>query len=102
MTLGLDIAIIAGLGAVIVLQILILQRGAAAGRAGEAALAELVDAQTRALERLERELREELARGRREEAETAFREREEQARSASLLSQTVTTQLTQLGSLQGE
>ena len=33
MTLGLDIAIIAGLGAVIVLQILILQRGAAAGRA---------------------------------------------------------------------
>lgn len=54
------------------------------------------------LSRLERELREELARGRREFAEESFRDREEQAQSSTRLSQTLTAQVTQLGSLQGE
>lgn len=52
--------------------------------------------------RLERELREELSRNRREDAEEAFRDRDERAQSASLLSQTVTTQVGQFGTLQGE
>jgi DNA recombination protein RmuC len=47
--------------------------------------------------RLERELREELARGRREDAEESFRDREERAQSANLLSQAVTTQVGQFG-----
>jgi len=54
------------------------------------------------LQRLERELRDELARGRREDAEEAFRDREERAQSANLLTQALTTQVTQLGALQGE
>ena len=52
--------------------------------------------------RLERELREELARGRREDAEESFRDREERAQSANLLSQAVTTQVGQFGTLQAE
>lgn len=55
-----------------------------------------------ALERLERELREELARARREDAEDAFRDREERAQSANRLTQALTTQVTQLATLQGE
>jgi DNA recombination protein RmuC len=62
----------------------------------------LQESQEKGLTRLERELREELARGRREDAEEAFRDREERAQSATLLGQAVTTQLTQLGSLQAE
>lgn len=54
------------------------------------------------LARLERELREELARGRRDDAEDAFRDREERAQSATRLTQALTTQVTQLGTLQGE
>jgi DNA recombination protein RmuC len=54
------------------------------------------------LARLERELREELARGRRELAEESFRDREEQAQSSNRLAQTLTAQVAQLGSLQGE
>ncbi|MEY4592392.1 MAG: hypothetical protein RIR18_1287 [Pseudomonadota bacterium] len=54
------------------------------------------------LARLERELREELARGRRESAEESFRDREEQAQSSNRLAQTLTAQVVQLGSLQGE
>ena len=52
--------------------------------------------------RLERELREELSRGRREDAEEAFRDRDERAHSSNLLSQTVTTQVGQFGTLQAE
>lgn len=65
-------------------------------------LSATLETQARALERLERELREELARARREDADAAFRDREEQARSATQLSQTVSSQLTGLGALQGE
>lgn len=92
------------LGVVIVLQVVLLLRGRQ-GDGGEAALRAvqaLQEAQTRGLDRLERELREELARGRREDAEDAFRDREERAQSANLLSQAVTTQVTQLGGLQAE
>src|SRR5512139_3220293 len=60
------------------------------------------DAQERGLERLERELREELSRGRREDAEEAFRDREERAQSANLLGQALTTQVGQFGSAQSE
>ena len=65
-------------------------------------LQSLREAQEKGLERLERELREELARGRREDSEEAFRDREERSQSANLLAQAVTTQIGQLGSLQGE
>lgn len=51
---------------------------------------------------LERQLREELSRGRREDAEESFRDREERAQSANRLAQALTTQVTQLGTLQGE
>ncbi len=60
------------------------------------------EAQEKGLERLERELREELARGRREDAEEAFRDREERAQSATLLGQTVTMQVGQFGTAQSE
>ncbi len=53
-------------------------------------------------ERLERELREELSRNRRAEAEEAALDRDERARSSALLTQTLTTQLTQQAGLQGE
>ncbi|MBS1131160.1 MAG: hypothetical protein H6R16_2162, partial [Proteobacteria bacterium] len=62
----------------------------------------LLDAQEKGLMRLERELREELARGRREDAEEAFRDREERAQSANLLGQAITTQVGQFGTLQAE
>lgn len=66
------------------------------------ALQALGESQEKGLNRLERELREELARGRREDAEEAFRDREERAQSASLLGRTVTTQVGQFGTLQAE
>lgn len=62
----------------------------------------LLDAQEKGLMRLERELREELARGRREDAEEAYRDREERAQSANLLGQAITTQVGQFGTLQAE
>lgn len=72
-------------------------------RSGEAArLGALEQRLDAGLQRVERELREELSRARREEAEEAFRDREERAQSTNLLSQALTTQVTQLGSLQGE
>lgn len=54
------------------------------------------------LARLERELREELSRGRREDTEESFRDREERAQSANLLAQALSTQVGQFGSLQAE
>lgn len=62
----------------------------------------LENALTGGLERLERELREELSRNRRAEAEEASRDREERSRSTNLLSQSLTTQMTQQAGLQGE
>lgn len=62
----------------------------------------LQDTLERGTTRVERELREELARGRREDAEEAFRDREERAQSATMLGQAVSTQMGQLGTLQAE
>lgn len=93
--------VLAGLLLVLAIQLLILRRGANA-QDDEARWQRLVDAQEKGLARLERELREELSRNRREDAEEAFRDRDERANSASLLSQTVTTQVGQFGTLQGE
>jgi DNA recombination protein RmuC len=93
--------LLAGIAVVVLLQIFILWRGQRRGD-DEARLQSLREAQEKGLERLERELREELARGRREDSEEAFRDREERSQSANLLAQAVTTQIGQLGSLQGE
>jgi DNA recombination protein RmuC len=93
--------VLAGLLLVLAIQLLMLRRGANA-QDDEARWQRLVDAQEKGLARLERELREELSRNRREDAEEAFRDRDERANSASLLSQTVTTQVGQFGTLQGE
>jgi DNA recombination protein RmuC len=94
-------ALLAGIAVVVLLQLVILWRGQRRGD-DEARLQNLREAQEKGLERLERELREELARGRREDAEEAFRDREERSQSANFLAQAVTTQIGQLGSLQGE
>lgn len=94
-------ALLAGIAVVVLLQLVILWRGQGRGE-DEVRLQSLREAQEKGLERLERELREELARGRREDAEEAFRDREERSQSANLLAQAVTTQIGQLGSLQGE
>ena len=62
----------------------------------------LQDSQEKGLARLERELREELSRGRREDTEESFRDREERAQSANLLAQALSTQVGQFGASQAE
>ena len=96
---AMGLALVAGVVVVILLQAALLLRGRPddAGR-----LQALAEAQERGLARLERELREEMARGRREDAEESFRDREERAQSATRLAQALGTQVGQLGSLQGE
>ena len=96
--------VLVGLAAVLVLQgILLLRQGR---NSGEEALLLRLEALAQSLngglERVERELREELARGRRDDAEESFRDREERAQSANRLAQAVTTQIGQFGTLQGE
>jgi DNA recombination protein RmuC len=54
------------------------------------------------LERLERELREELARSRQESAQASRGDREEQSLALGRLAQTLAAQLAQLGTLQGQ
>lgn len=54
------------------------------------------------LERVERELRQELARGRLEAATAARGDREEQSQALDRLTQALSTQVTQLGTLQGQ
>jgi DNA recombination protein RmuC len=54
------------------------------------------------LERLERELREEMARGRQESSQAARGDREEQSLALDRLAQTLAAQLGQLGSLQAQ
>nr|MBL8411404.1 DNA recombination protein RmuC [Dechloromonas sp.] len=95
------LALLAGVVVVILLQAATLLRG---GRREEEAgrFRALQEAQEKGLSRLERELREELARNRRDDAEEAFRDREERAQSSTLLAQTVTTQVGQFGTLQAE
>src|SRR5574343_1450697 len=100
----MSLALLLGVVVVILLQVVMLMRGNRRDEARqiESRLTELQAAQDKGLVRLERELREELARGRREDAEEAFRDREERAQSSTLLSQVVTTQVSQFGSLQAE
>lgn len=98
-TMGL--AVLVGMVVVILLQVAVLLRGNRK-QDDEQRFRTLQEAQEKGLMRLERELREELARGRREDAEDAFRDREERAQSATLLSQAVTTQVGQFGALQAE
>lgn len=101
MTETMGLAIVAGMVVVILLQVALLMRGNRRTEDDER-FRTLQDAQEKGLMRLERELREELARGRREDAEEAFRDREERAQSSNLLSQAVTTQVGQFGTLQAE
>jgi DNA recombination protein RmuC len=56
----------------------------------------------RAVDRFERELRQELALGRQEAANAARGDREEQSLSLSRLAQTLAAQLAQLGKLQAQ
>jgi len=95
------LVVLAGLVAIILLQVITLLRGSRRGD-DEVRLRALQEAQEKGLERLERELREELARSRREDAEEAFRDREERAQSATLLGQALTTQVGQFGTAQSE
>ena len=95
------LVLLAGLVAIVLLQVIALLRGSRRGDADVRQRA-LQEAQEKGLERLERELREELARSRREDAEEAFRDREERAQSATLLGQAVTTQVAQFGTTQSE
>lgn len=101
-TMGL--ALLVGVVVVILLQVALLLRGNR--RQDEERFRAQLEAQQQAQEkglmRLERELREELARGRREGAEEAFRDREERAQSSNLLGQALTTQVGQFGASQAE
>jgi DNA recombination protein RmuC len=96
-----SLVLLAGLVAIVLLQVIALLRSSRRGD-DDARLRALQEAQEKGLERLERELREELARNRREDAEEAFRDREERAQSATLLGQAVTTQVAQFGTTQSE
>ncbi|MGB4065457.1 MAG: DNA recombination protein RmuC [Azonexus sp.] len=97
-TMGL--ALIVGIVVVILLQAALLLRGNRSQ--DEERFRVQQEAQEKGLMRLERELREELARGRREVGEEAFRDREERAQSSNLLGQTLTTQVVQFGAAQAE
>jgi DNA recombination protein RmuC len=101
-TMGL--AVLVGMVVVILLQVAVLLRGNRRQdqQESEARFRALQEGYDKGLMRLERELREELARGRREDAEESFRDREERAQSSNLLSQAVTTQVGQFGALQAE
>jgi len=95
------LVLLAGLVAIVLLQVIALLRGSRRGD-DDVRLRVLQGTQEKGLERLERELREELARSRREGAEEAFRDREERSQSATLLGQAVTTQVAQFGTTQSE
>jgi DNA recombination protein RmuC len=101
MSATMGLAVLVGVLVVILLQVALLLRGNRRPD-DEASFRALQEAQDKGLMRLERELREELARGRREDAEEAFRDREERAQSSTLLSQALTTQVGQFGALQAE
>jgi DNA recombination protein RmuC len=83
---------------VLALQFLVLQR---AGRKDDS-LEPSFRALEGGLERLERELRQELARGRQEAALAARGDREEQSQALDRLAKTLSAQVGQLGTLQGQ
>ena len=84
--------------ALLALQFLLLQR---AGRKDDS-LEPSFRALEGGLERLERELRQELARGRQEAALAARGDREEQSQALDRLAKTLSAQVAQLGILQGQ
>ena len=96
----MGLALIVGMVVVILLQVALLLRGNRGQ--DEMRFQAQQEAQEKGLMRLERELREELARGRREVAEEAFRDREERAQSSNLLGQALTAQVGQFGTSQAE
>lgn len=97
----LGFALMVGVIVSILLQVALLWRGSRS--ADEVSvLRGMREAQEKGMARLERELREELARGRHEDTEAAFLDREERAQSSSLLGQAVSTQFGQFGALQAE
>lgn len=98
-TMGL--ALLVGMVVVVLLQGLVLWRGNRR-QDDDVHFRMLQDTQEKGLMRLERELREELARNRREDAEESFRDREERAQSSNLLGQAISTQVSQFGALQSE
>jgi DNA recombination protein RmuC len=89
-------------GLILFLQILLLLRGGRGGNALAPALTPYFQSLEGGLERLGRELREEMARTRQEAATTARSDREEQAVALLRLARTLSTQLAQLGTLQGQ
>jgi DNA recombination protein RmuC len=84
--------------ALLVLQVLLLRR---TGRKDDS-LEPSFRALEGGLERLERELRQELARGRQEAALAARGDREEQSQALDRLAKTLSAQVAQLGTLQGQ
>ncbi len=91
------VAILTGV-ATVALQLLLLLRAALARERLDTRLRELQGG----LERLERELRQEMALGRQEAASAARGDREEQSLSVGRLSQTLASQMAQLGHLQAQ
>ena len=83
---------------VLVLQVFLLQRAGRQGGSLEPSFRSLEGG----LERVERELRQEMARGRQEAATTARGDREEQSASLDRLTKTLAAQVGQLGSLQAQ
>ncbi len=95
---GLLLAVLAVSAGVLVLQLVLWQR---AGRK-EDSLEPAFNAVQSALERVERELRQEMARARQEAAAAARGDREEQAQALDRLAKTLSAQVGQLGTLQGQ
>lgn len=91
------VAILTGV-AMVALQLLLLLRAALARERLDTRLRELQGG----LERLERELRQEMALGRQEAASAARGDREAQSLSVGRLSQTLASQMAQLGHLQAQ
>ncbi len=83
---------------ILLLQLILLKRSGQADDALDPAFRSLENG----LERIERELRDELARGRQEAMTIARADREEQAQSLGRLAQTLAGQVGQLGTLQGQ
>ena len=83
---------------ILLLQLILLKRSGQADDALDPAFRSLENG----LERTERELRDELARGRQEAMSIARADREEQAQSLGRLAQTLAGQVGQLGTLQGQ
>ena len=87
---------------VLVLQVLLLLRNGRQGEKFEPQFRALESGFERGLERVERELRQEMARGRQEAATASRGDREEQSAALGRLSQTLAGQVGQLGSLQAQ